>query len=149
MKNLLLFISFLAIVACADSGEKQKTQSVLEKKIDSLYQVVMDGHDKIMPDMGNIASQKTKLIALRNELLEENPEGNEKAQELRDAIAQLNKAETLMFDWMSDFTSQYDSLSVEDKFSYLLENQILVDNMIELFKTSQEKANQLLNNQPQ
>jgi hypothetical protein len=147
MKHVILFIPLLVLLACADSGVNQKTQTALEKKIDSLYQVVMDGHDRIMPDMGNIASQKTKLIALRNDLLEENPEGNEKAQELREAIAQLNKAETLMFDWMSDFTSQYDSLSVEKKFSYLLENQILVDNMIELFETSQEKARQLLNNQ--
>jgi hypothetical protein len=146
MKNLLLVLSLLSLLACANSESSQKNASPLEKKIDSLYTLVMDGHDKIMPDMGNIASQKTKLIAKRNALLEEYPQGNETTQELREAIANLNKAEALMFDWMSDFSSTYDSLTLDNKLSYLVENHIIINNMIVLFETSQERAVHLLAN---
>lgn len=138
---ILLFLSALLLFSCNNTP----TETASEKSpVDSLYNIVMEVHDKLMPEMGNIAKYRNQITSHRNSLLEEFPEGNELTQRMRDNIAELNKAETLMFDWMSDFSGKYDSLSVDEKIGFLHQNKVLVDKMEEVFNNSLNEAKAIL-----
>lgn len=142
MKQLVLLFLSLFLFSCNNTPVEETASE--NTTVDSLYNIVMEVHDKLMPEMGNIARYKNQIASHRDSLLEITPEGNDLTARMRNNISELNKAETLMFDWMSDFSSQYDSLSVDEKVGFLHKNKTIVDQMEEIFNSSLSEAKIIL-----
>ncbi len=141
MKQLVLLSLIALFFSCNNTPVETSSEN---NTVDSLYNIVMEVHDKLMPEMGNIAKYKNQISSYRDSLLEDTPEGNDLTMRLRNNISELNKAETLMFDWMSDFSSKYDSLTVDEKIGFLHQNKVFVDQMEEVFNSSLSEAKVIL-----
>lgn len=143
MGTKALFIALIiGFIAC---GSEKTAQEMQKERIDSLKAYVENGHDKIMPDINNIIQKRTKITELRNALLDSLPKGNEISDRMRTNIADLNKAEAMMFDWMQDYAVTYnDSIPDYDKIKILEMNAREIDKMTTLFEDSQKEAELIL-----
>lgn len=142
----IIILTLALTIALTGCSESEKTfKDVQKERIDSLKNFVENGHDKIMPDINNILQKRTKLFELRNAILDSIPEGNELTERMRANIADLNKAEAMMFDWMNNYANTYnDSLPDSDRVKILEMNAREIEKMTTLFEDSQKEAELIL-----
>ena len=88
-------------VGCNPLAEK-------EKEYDALLKQVIDGHDMVMPKMGDINSL---MIAIKVEEKKGTIANNEKFTLATEKLAKAYKA---MMDWMKDFGDNFD-LSIDER----------------------------------
>ncbi len=100
MKYLLILLLALATFACGDAEQVAAEQAAEEARIatqNKLYEAMMDGHDRVMPMMGQVTGlQKTIVDRLTDASLPE-----EQRDLLKAAAEQLEDANDGMMEWMS------------------------------------------------
>jgi len=97
LKLVAISMSFalLAVVACNSGGNDAKESPTRE-----LEKEVLDIHDAVMPRMGEIESLRESLVEeLENQALDSIQLGA-----VRSAIAGLEAGDSLMWDWMHNYS---------------------------------------------
>lgn len=103
--SLLLLFSIFTTVSCNDGAPPE---------IKTLQDEAMRIHDKVMPKMSNINKTRRKL----KKKLKDNPDN---ANQLREAIKELESADDAMMNWMAEY-KKYDKLDAgTDAVSYYKE----------------------------
>ena len=122
MKNLFYLLLATTLIAIGSCQSDQK--SAAEKEYEAYYDSIMVIHDRTMPLM-------SKIENLRNELKQERkPALNNDAKKylkINNLLAELNKAEDAMFDWMNGF--EPDSVPAEEKMQYIQSELSTVEHM--------------------
>ncbi|SHN15102.1 hypothetical protein SAMN04488057_10894 [Cyclobacterium lianum] len=87
-------------------------------KNEALKQQVIAVHDEVMPEIGELKTQKERLLEKANAL-----EGNEETavyrEELNAAADSCESAYDAMFVWMRQFKSEYTEMTEEETQTYL------------------------------
>lgn len=146
----LLFLAFLQFTACTSNTESSQTQeekATVDNDLaaqEALFDEVMVIHDEIMPKMGEINK-------LRKELRKKLDEGTtpEQAKSYEAAIANLEKAENGMWDWMHALRPLgplRDSLDHKGVIAHLNAEKQEITQVKEEMKNSIEEGKKLLGN---
>jgi len=147
MKLLYLFIVLVtfALVSCTRSEDHSNKdhdtdQTQEEGPNQALYHQMMDVHDEVMPNMGEIMGLKRKL----QEKITSAPDmPAERKQELENVIYMLDSASNSMMSWMHrihEFNPMADSVDQEKAREYLESEMEEIRNVKELINESIDKA---------
>lgn len=151
MKKIILSLFSLTIVAlsigCNDksnnSGKKELTATA-----DSLYKVVLKGHDEGMVGWMKIEDVKTKvqhLLDSINKLPQQAQAGAATLKEnLSNSATELQTAYSSMEKWMEEMNLDSASNNVELRIKYLTDEAAKVSVMKEAINNSLKKAESLL-----
>ena len=96
---LLLLLIVVALSACGESESNVTDDAADDAVIAELRAIerqVMEVHDEVMPKMGELNNTRKKL-----ELASESE--SQYAESIETAIAHLNEADSLMWDWMHNY----------------------------------------------
>jgi gas vesicle protein len=99
MNKILAIILAIGMLACSQTENKKAEDKVLD--LESIKTKVMELHDEVMPEMGNLRKQE-KALRKKAEELRENSEdaAAEKLEKLADDVA---AAKDDMMSWMRQF----------------------------------------------
>ncbi|MEP2670279.1 MAG: hypothetical protein ABJH04_14860 [Cyclobacteriaceae bacterium] len=137
-KLLILFLVVLA--ACGKPStqtEEEENQEVDADPNQSLYDMVMDVHDEVMPKMDDIYKIKSQLqekIVNSPDLVQERKDALEKM------ILSLDSANNSMMVWMRQFNRPADSLDVEEARAYLESQMEKINAVKETMLSTLEEA---------
>ena len=124
-----MYLFFLAFVIVACNTEK-----------DPLYDEVMEIHDAVMPKVSDMSKLGRKLKKLQPGLDSTELIVNQKA------VADLEKAEEAMFDWMGQFES---SKKGPEHKAYLEEEKVRISKVSEMMLESIDQAQKVLSDYDQ
>jgi len=136
MKYLAQFLlmSLLLLGACGKSHEHASHEVASDSTNQTLYHMVMDVHDEVMPKMEDIYKLKSKLL----ETIAKSPKmAADKKQELEKIIAGLDSTSNAMMDWMHKFNPLPDSVDQEKAREYL-------ESELEQIKKVRELTNEII-----
>lgn len=149
-----LFISTISIllfflIACNNSGNSSDSK---EKKplsvTDSLMNLVMEGHDAVMPKMGKVrgAQKKAKqmLDSLSNLPAKTQQAVSGLKGKLESLINDLSNADYSMDRWMSEFKMDSAKENIDERIKYLTEEKLKVDKVKEAILNGLARADSLL-----
>lgn len=149
MKKLFYATAVFAVVifvACNSEDAADTPKDPQQAKADSLYKVVMTGHDVAMPlTMGRLPKLR-KQIEQRLDSLSRLP-GEATAtlrQQLGKALVELNEADDAMQNWMRGFVPDSANDNLEQRIKYLTEEEPRVNSMKEKVQKSVSHADSLL-----
>ncbi len=150
---LLNFVIGFLLLSCTPNNSKEiKTEPQKQKTaVDSLYELVVEKHDIVMPKISDMEALRNRL----NKKLEELPK--EKAtllqrEEILATLSLLKKGHDAMFDWMNQFKNLhldaefYKKSSTEELLTYLKEEEKKIEEVARLMLEGIDKANSLLGN---
>jgi len=143
--SILLFFS----IACNNSGNRADSK---EKKplsvTDSLMNLVMEGHDAVMPKMGKIrgAQKKAKqmLDSLSNLPAKTQQAVSGLKGKLESLINDLSNADYSMDRWMSEFKMDSAKENMELRIKYLTDEKLKVDKVKEAILNGLARADSIL-----
>jgi hypothetical protein len=152
MKNIYISSLFLLFVAsgcnnATDHSEHRTNGYSDDAKTpqDSLFQLVMDGHDVGMAKMGKIKSYQQQaqkaLDSIRN--LPASPQKERLQQAYMDIQEDLNFAEYSMNTWMDEFNLDSARDNPEERLTYLKSEQEKVDKVKGNILLSLQRADSL------
>ncbi|MEM9931397.1 MAG: hypothetical protein AAF840_16395 [Bacteroidota bacterium] len=109
MKNVLLTVLLLSLLACGgENGAFSPAEMEAQTKA---YQKMMEGHDRVMPRMGEIAqAQKGLADAMKAEGLDD-----ERKTALQATYDQLDNSYDGMMVWMRELKSPDELLELKDQ----------------------------------
>ena len=91
---ILLLLVGLSWSACNELSEAEQQQAE-----DNLWEVVMHGHDEVMPLTGELSNVSR---ALKNSVMARTDATEELRDQVRDTVEEMQEAEEEMFEWMSE-----------------------------------------------
>ncbi len=143
---LLSVASTLFFVACSNQEKKGVVSD--EKKADSLYEEVMDGHNVGMAKTVQLSKMQTTASRLLDSL-EKLPEQAKAAaapfkEKLQSLANDLNNANDAMNKWMEEFNLDSAKDNVEQRLKYLTDENIKVKKVKEDILNSLQKGDSLL-----
>lgn len=135
MKAILLLASgILVLTACNNSGDEHAGHrmdgfsATAKTPEDSLFKLLMEGHDVGMAKMGKIKEAQKQAQAALDSLNKTTGAGKEALQQaLMDVQEDLNYAEYSMNTWMEEFNVDSAKDNQEVRLSYLKSEQEKVD----------------------
>jgi excinuclease UvrABC ATPase subunit len=149
---LIAIICF--VIASCGSGDsrhdqhKGHTTEGTKTPADSLYELVMAGHDEVMPRMGKIRGAQKEAQRLVDSInaLPENAKAASLAikSKLEELVKELGYADFAMDKWMTEFNLDSAKDNVELRIQYLNEEKLKVDKVKEAIIKSLAKADSLL-----
>jgi len=101
---------------------------------------VMEVHDRTMKDHGEIFKLKKKLVAIDITRLD-----SIEAGEVSKTIADLEKADEDMMDWMHHYTSPEDIMPYEEQLAYYKEEKKKIEDIETFTNQVKQKAKTLIN----
>jgi hypothetical protein len=150
---LLIAIVCLVITSCG-SGDtrhdqhKGKTVEGFKTPADSLYALVMAGHDEVMPRMGKIRGAQKETQRLLDSIAalpaKEIAAAAEVKSKLEELARDLGYADFAMDKWMTEFSLDSAKDNPELRIKYLTEEKLKVDKVKEAIIKSLAKADSLL-----
>ena len=133
MHYFIVMIVFF-LLACGSQNPKpdgaEKETGLLNRANDSLYQLVVNKHDEVMPKDGDIEGA---IAQLRNDLKEIPENQTENRQKILDLLSQLKEAHDEMWVWMNAFkntdldTEFYEKMDEAERTSYLKEEERVIE----------------------
>lgn len=97
-----------------DGQDQSKTGQVstIDSTQPALFNEIMAVHDEIMPQMNEIETLKQD-IRMRMDSIDAQNDKAEFRSQFRHALAELNRADNMMSDWMNNFKENYDTIKLE------------------------------------
>lgn len=140
------FALMILLAGCAEEVSDRKDGfSAAKNPEDSLFQVVMDGHDEAMAKMGKLSGYRKqfeqKIDSLKKTRTGAKAELTKKYEDMRE---RLKKAEEGMNTWMQEFSIDSAQDDIERRLEYLKSEQIKVDQVKEEIFSALSKADSLL-----
>jgi len=136
MKLIPFVLSMLFISLLFSCGTENDENEVLKEQVIAI-------HDEVMPEIGNLKSQQSKLVEKANALENEADESSYR-EELNKAAQSCESAYDNMFVWMRQFESEYDDMSEEETRAYLQEQLQMVEKVKADILAALSKADSLL-----
>ena len=131
MKNFLAFLFLSTFFACGNANHNQTHEehnaSIPKTLSDSLYKLVMEGHDVSMAKMGEIVRLKKEISQQKDSIAKLKTKDKEKLTGLDTVFNHLVYAEKLMNKWMDDFNPDKAGATEEQKVSYFKKEQEKID----------------------
>ena len=140
---MTFFFVLLFILGSCGSGSRQTQEEQLQGE---KWDAVMANHDIVMPMMGDTRKVGKQLKAFRDKQSEGATDLLTKANQL---IADLEKADESMMDWMHDFKKLGElqgTMSHEEILQYLDKEDQRMKKVKELFDTSIEQGQTFIKN---
>ncbi len=133
-KSIALGIICLAfMVSCGGVSEQE-----------ALKDEVIKIHDEVMPKMGELKSEEKRLLDLAKQyLLEDSVNNIGKAEKIKKAASNLEKAYDGMFVWMRQFKADLSEMEEEEAISYLNGQKEMVSEVNEDIKKALEEAKKI------
>ncbi|ULQ51863.1 hypothetical protein [Flavihumibacter fluvii] len=151
MKNFFaLAIALSVFAACNNSAHQHEDRKDgfsdnAKTPEDSLFQLVMDGHDVGMANIGKIraslALAKAGLDSVAK--LKDSPEKEKLQQAFMDIQEDLNYAEYGMNTWMAEFNPDSATGNMDARIKYLSDEKTKVDKVKESILSSLQRADSL------
>lgn len=160
--NLLKSIFFLAFISLVISCKSDPNSSGNDghdhshgahvSTIDStqppLFNEIMAIHDEIMPRMSEIETLKQN-IRMKMDSIDALNGNEEYRKQFRHAMAELNRADNMMSDWMFNFKDSYDTIHTESlKKSFLEAERAKIEGVKMTMNESIQVAQLTLKNTP-
>ena len=120
--SLLLFVF---LIACGNSKQNE---------IDKLVDEVMVVHDEVMPVTDKLYTMRLKL---QDQVKADSTQDHTETLAI---IADLEKGEEAMFDWMRNFNLQYEGETEDDTYSYFIEKKKSIEAVSAQMKDAQKRA---------
>ena len=121
-KILILCFGIFTIISCKkdskssgmDGQDQSKTGQVstIDSTQPALFNEIMAVHDEIIPQMNEIETLKQD-IRMRMDSIDAQNDKAEFRSQFRHALAELNRADNMMSDWMNNFKENYDTIKLE------------------------------------
>lgn len=131
---VLSMLFFALLFSC--KAEKDENE-VLKEQVIAI-------HDEVMPEIGHLKNQQSKLNEKANSL-ENEARASSYREELHLAAQSCERAYDNMFVWMRQFKSEYDDMSEEETRAYLQEQLQMVEKVKVDILSAQSTADSLLN----
>lgn len=111
-----------------EHGSNESSHAAHVSTIDStqppMFNEIMAVHDEIMPWMNNIETLKQD-IRMKMDSIDAFGGSDANRKQFRHAMAELNRADNAMTDWMSSFKENYDTIQIEKTKWYSLNRKEL------------------------
>ena len=134
--NISRFIIFclgiITLAACKkdskttdqEANDMNKTEhvSTVDSTQPPLFNEIMAVHDQIMPQMNTIETLKQE-IRMRMDSIDAKNTKSEFRPQFRHALAELNRADNMMSDWMNNFKENYDTIKSDAVKTNFLESE--------------------------
>lgn len=143
IKTLCIAIFAITLISCANPPSEE------EVVFHQLLEEVLEVHDEMMPQMGELSD-------LRQQLEEKASEEPMDAINYEDAIAQLEAAHKGMMDWMKDFGEVFpykenrlegmNEVEIKESVELMKDQKVKVDNMKNDMVESMQNAKSILGN---
>jgi hypothetical protein len=152
MKKLMAFIIAATQITACKNAEHQPEErkdgfsETAKTPEDSLFKLVMNGHDEGMAKIGKIKAYQTQTSHALDSIkaLKSFP-GKSNLQSLyKDVAEDLNYAEFSMNEWMTTFNPDSAQENINARLKYLGEEQLKVEKVTENIKRSLKRADSLL-----
>jgi hypothetical protein len=147
---LVLGIALTAFIACKNASNeatdrKDGFSAVAKTPEDSLFQLVMDGHDVGMEKLGKIKGYLIQAKAGLDSVakLKDSPEKEILQQAYMDVQEDLNYAEFSMNTWMEGFNPDSARENMDARLQYLTSEKEKVDKVKESILSSLQRADSL------
>lgn len=137
MKLIPFVLSMLFFTLLFSCGAEKNENEVLKEQVIAI-------HDEVMPEIGHLKNQQSKLIEKANSL-ENETSATSYRRELNLAAQSCESAYDNMFVWMRQFKSEYDDMSEEETSAYLKEQLQMVEKVKADILTARSTADSLLN----
>ncbi len=129
---ILLAISIVSLASCkkdskstdqeGNDSSKMEQVSTIDSTQPPLFNEIMAVHDEIMPQMSTIEILKQEL-RMRLDSIDASNTKSEFRSQFRHALAELNRADNMMSDWMNNFKENYDTIKVDAVRTNFLESE--------------------------
>lgn len=137
-KTALFILVLSAITSCnSDKNEQQ-----------FLFDEVMEIHDQIMPEMGNLKTMAAKLSQKADSLATDTlNDHSQQIDEMRSLSGKLKDANESMMRWMRQFEQAEEGTPHEEVMEYLTKQRQQIQKVSETMLTSKEEAEKYLMNE--
>ena len=126
----------------------EHTASGVDNSQPPLFNEIMKVHDEVMPKMKDIEELKENL-RMKIDTIDLNMPSSKYRKDFKYALAELNRADDMMTDWMHNFKDGYDSIqSAEGKNDFLEMERAKIEQVKIKMETSIKIASQTLQNTP-
>ena len=135
----------VGLVGCKNNNESKNKTSYEVAREDSLYSNLMAVHDEMMPKMQDIMNLKSELSPIADSL---SSIDSLATKAIHQTLSDLENADRAMMGWMHQFNPNMDSLSHEERMSYLTLQKAKMDSVKIVMQTAIEDGNGLLETMP-
>jgi len=132
LKVIIFSFGFLSLISCKKDAKSPEHEnhdhtganhvSTIDSTQPPLFNEIMTVHDEIMPKMNNIETLKQD-IRMKMDSIDAFNGNAENRKQFRHALAELNRADNMMSDWMSFFKENYDTIKSDDIKKQFLESE--------------------------
>jgi len=132
LKIVILCFGILTMISCKKDSKANEHEghdmsgtehvSTIDSTQPPLFNEIMAIHDQIMPKMNDIETLKQE-IRMRMDSIDAINSDSEYRKQFRHALAELNRADNMMSDWMSKFKENYDTIKVDAAKNNFLESE--------------------------
>jgi len=144
-----VFTLLFFLIACNNSGNNSDSK---EKKplsvTDSLMNLVMEGHDAVMPKMGKIRGAQKKAKQMLDSLSNLPSKMQQSVADLKgkleSLVNDLSYADYSMDRWMSEFKMDSAKENIDERIKYLTEEKLKIDKVKEAILNGLARADTLL-----
>jgi len=139
MKRILFLLAFVAIASACTQPADYKTE---RDEVMKFHDVVMEDHGILVDNQMKLDSMLKNLMALKQKF-----PAIDTAKEkvvLQISIESLNRAETLMNDWMHRFEPDVTGKSNEEAIKYFKAERVKIAKIDSLYKGQIKASNQYL-----
>ncbi|HPE10215.1 MAG TPA: hypothetical protein PLT28_10740 [Saprospiraceae bacterium] len=157
-KCVILTLGIMSLLSCkndshtTEHGSNESSHAAHVSTIDStqppMFNEIMAVHDEIMPWMNNIETLKQD-IRMKMDSIDAFGGSDANRKQFRHAMAELNRADNAMTDWMSSFKENYDTIQTEkNKMAFLESERAKIEGVKNLMTESIKVAQLTLKNTP-
>jgi hypothetical protein len=150
-KAMAVIIVAMQITACKNAEHlpeerKDGFSETAKTPEDSLFQLVMHGHDEGMAKTGKIKAYQTQTNRALDSInaLKSFPDKRKLQLLYKDVAEELNYAEFSMNEWMTTFNPDSAKENITARLKYLATEQLKVEKVTENIKHSLKRADSLL-----
>jgi len=130
---LVSLLTLFLLIGCSENLQK-KQEEELEKE-------VLEIHDEVMPQMGEVARLRDELEKRKESL---DSLASKQAQIIDELIAQLSEANQGMMDWMRNYSADFANMKHDEVMDYLEEQRKSVEDVhSEIGKAIEDAKHQL------
>lgn len=154
-KIIFPLLAFSLLTACNNAGKEDHGDHespgggvpVATTPGDSLYNLVMAGHDEVMPKMGKVRGAEARAKAMLDSLARLPYKAQDAAaglkKDLENLVNELNGAKAAMDEWMTKFNMDSAKDNIEQRLIYLRSEEGKVTKVKEAVLNSLAKADSL------
>lgn len=152
-KFIVLLLVFSTLFACkndnpANGDALHEHNSKNSSNQPAIFDEVMKIHDEVMPKMSEIEDLKV-ILRMKIDSLEQNNPGAKHRSDFKFALAELNRADDMMTDWMHDFKENYDTIKDDSgKKAFLEVEKVKIELVRNKMNTGIKIAGQTIANTP-